>query len=166
MGYLFGIPFLAMLAIIQTTILTHMRLLDGSPDLILLAVLGWAIVGMPNQALVWGLAGGLLLDIYSGIPIGSTSITLLLLVFLVSLAEGRFWEAHFLMPMSVMLLASFLYHIGQLGALLLIGRSIPLELALGRVILPSAFLNVILVLPVVQLARGLKETLYPPEVGI
>lgn len=166
MGYLFGFPFLGLLAVIQTSVLTHLRLLDGSPDLILLAVLGWALVGMANQALVWGLAGGLLLDFYSGLPVGSTSITLLLIVFLVSLAEGRFWEAHFLMPMSVMLVASFLYHIGQLAALLLIGRSIPLDLALGRVILPSAFLNILLVLPVVQLARSLREVLYPPEVGI
>lgn len=165
-GYLFGFPFLAILTVIQSTVLTNTRLLDGSPDLILLAVIGWTIVGQANQALVWALAGGLLLDMYSGVPLGATSIILLVLVFLVSLAEGRFWEAHFLMPMSVILIASFLFHTGQLAGLLLIGRSIPFELALSRVVLPSAFLNMVLILPVVQLARGLRDVLYPPELGI
>jgi rod shape-determining protein MreD len=166
MAYVVGIPMLVILAIIQATVLSNMRLLDGSPDLILLAVVAWALTGRPRQAMTGALVGGLLIDLLSGLPLGVTAIVLVLVIYLVSLTAGRFWEAHLLMPLTTVLWSSLLFHGLSLAIFLALGLSVDLNYALGRVILPSTFLNLILALPAAQAAASLGDTLYPPEVQI
>jgi rod shape-determining protein MreD len=165
-GTLIGIPLLAFLAVLQSTILSHIRLLDGRPDAVLIAVVGWSIAGRTNQAMVWGLIGGAFLDLYSGVPFGSTSVALVIVAYLVSFPEGRFWESHVVMPLGIMLVASVVFHVLGIGTLLAIGQPIDLDTALTRVLLPSTFMNLVLILPTVQIANGLAQRLYPPEVKI
>jgi rod shape-determining protein MreD len=165
-GTLIGIPLLAFLAVLQSTILSHIRLLDGRPDAILLAVVVWSIAGRTNEAMVWGFIGGAFLDLYSGVPFGSTSIALVIVAYLVSFPEGRFWESHVVMPLGVMLVASTIFHLLGIGTLLTIGQPIDFDSALTRVLLPSTFMNLVLVLPALQLANGMVERLFPPEVKI
>ncbi len=166
MAYLIGIPLLAFLAVLQSAIFGHIRLLDGRPDLILLAVISWGVVGRGREAMVWGLIGGLLLDLLSGIPFGASAIALVLVAYLASLSEGRLWEAHLLMPLGVTLIGSLLYHGLTLAALMLAGHTIDLETAAVRVLLPSTFLNLVLALPAAQLAEALRRSLSRPEVTI
>jgi rod shape-determining protein MreD len=166
MGYVVGIPLLAALAILQATIFGQFRLLAGAPDLVLLAVVGWSLTGQTRQALTFALVGGLLLDLFSGIPLGASAAGLILATFLVSLSEESFWEAHLLMPLAAVLATSLIFHAFNLLVLFLLGRLPDLSFALSQVILPSLFLNVVLALPAAQLAESLEASLYPPEVGI
>jgi len=166
MAYLIGIPLLIVLAVLQTTILADIHFFDGRPDIILLAVIGWGLAGGDRQAMIWGLIGGFLLDSFSALPLGSTSISLILIAFLVSLYSGRVWEANLLMPLGITLVASVLFHLLALGWLFAIGRNIDLPFAFTRVILPSSILNVLLILPAAQLLLGLHRRLYPPEIEI
>ncbi|HEX9680226.1 MAG TPA: rod shape-determining protein MreD [Anaerolineales bacterium] len=160
-----GAAILAGLAVLQSTVLSQFTILDGRPDLVLLAVMGWAVAGRPEEAMVWGLIGGCFLDLYSGIPFASTSIVLVLLAYLVSFLGSRFWQAHFFLPLGVVLAASFVLHAWGIGLLLILGREIDLSQALTRVVLPSTFLNLALALPAAQAAAGLSRTLHPPEVS-
>jgi rod shape-determining protein MreD len=166
MGYLIGVPLLALLAVLQSTILSRILLLDGRPDLVLLAVVGWGLAGRSQESLVWAMVGGLFLDLLSGVPLGTTAIALVVVAYVVSFSEGRFWEAHFLMPLGVTLFASLFYHAFGLGVMLLSGRALDLLTVGARVILPSTFLNLVLALPASQLAEGLRESLFPPEVSL
>lgn len=166
MAYLVGLPLLFLLAIVQSAVLTHLRLLDGRPDLILLAVVGWALTGRWREAMGWGLAGGLLLDLLSGAPFGSSAIGLILVALLVSLTEGRFWEAHLLMPLGAMLVASVVFYAIGIMALVLSGQQPDLIESLTRIILPGLFLNLLLAIPAAQLSQGLCNLLFPPEVRI
>lgn len=166
MAYVIGVPALAALAVLQSTVFARFRLLDGAPDLVLLAVVAWSLTGRARQSMTLGLVGGLLLDLLSGYPLGVSSLSLIVVAFLVSLSEGRFWEAHFLMPLAAMLAASLIFHLGGMGLLLLMGRTPDWQFALARVLLPSVFLNLLLVLPLAQAVENLESVLYPPEVGI
>jgi rod shape-determining protein MreD len=166
MAYLVGIPLLALLAILQSAVLSHIGLLDGRPDLILLAVVGWSLTGRWREAMIWGFVGGLLLDLLSGVPFGTSAMALVLVATFTSLLEGRFWEANLLIPLGAMLLASLAYHAVLLGALLISGHPIDLGLAASRVVLPSLFLNLVFALPTAQLATSLQRSLFPPEVAI
>jgi rod shape-determining protein MreD len=154
MIYAVGVPLLALLAVIQSSVLSYLRFLDGRPDLVLLAVVAWGLTGRAREAMVWGLIGGIFLDLLSGMPVGTSGLTLTLIAYLVSFLEGRFWEAQLLMPLAVILAASLLYHFAGLGV------------AITRVILPSTFLNLLLALPIAQLARSIHQSLFPPEVTI
>jgi len=116
--------------------------------------------------MIWGLVGGLFLDLLSGYPLGTTSIILVLIAYLVSFTEGRFWEANFLMPMGVMMGATLAFHLLSLFILLLLGKTIEIEFAVLRIILPSTFINLVLALPATQLIKSLINSIYPPEVKI
>jgi rod shape-determining protein MreD len=166
MAYLIGIPLLGILAIVQSAVLTHFGLLDGRPDLVLLAVVAWSLTGRWREAMILGFTGGLFLDLLSGVPFATSAIALVMVAGFASLLEGRFWEANFLIPLGVMLAGSLAYHGVELGALLIAGRAIDLELAATRVILPSTFLNLVLSIPAAQLAGSLRRSLFPPEVAI
>jgi rod shape-determining protein MreD len=166
MIYAIGVPVLALLAVLQSSILSYWRLLDGRPDLVLIAVVAWGLTGRARETMVWGLIGGLFLDLFSGLPVGTSSLVLVLIAYLASFLEGRFWEANLLLPLVVMLIASLVYHFFGFGAIILSGRGIDFVMALSRIILPSTFLNLLLVLPVAQLAKSAYQRIFPPEVSI
>ncbi len=166
MAYLIGLPLLLLLAIVQSAVLSHLLLLDGRPDLVLLAVVAWALTGRWREAMGWGLVGGLMLDLLSGAPFGASSIALVLVAFLVSLTEGRFWEAHLLMPLGAMLVATAAFYAISIAALFLTGQLPDLLASLTRVVLPGLFLNLLLAIPAAQLAQALCSVLFPPEVRI
>ncbi len=166
MGYLIGIPLMALLAALQSSVFAGLRPLDGGVDLVLLAVVAWALAGRAEEAMVWGLVGGFLLDMLSAAPLGVTAIALVAIAFLVSLLEGRFWEAHLLMPAAAVLVASLIYGLIALGAAMVAGATPDLATSVSRVLLPSAFLDVLLALPATQLAESVVQSLFPPEVAI
>jgi len=166
MAYVVGVPLLALLAVLQSAVLSEVRLLDGQADLVLLAVVAWALAERWMESLIWGMIGGLLIDLFSGIPFGATSVVLVVIAYLASFLEGRFWGAHVFLQMGIVLTASLVYHFYGLAVLALMGRTVDLSLALTRVLLPSSFLNLLLALPAVQLARILRASLFPPEVQI
>jgi rod shape-determining protein MreD len=166
MGYLIGVPLLALLAILQSVIFNNLTLFEGRLDLILLFVVAWGINGRSREAMIWGFIGGIFLDQLSGIPLGTTAIVLILIAYLVSFTEGRFWEANFLMPMGVMMFFSMLYYLLNLIIVWVLGKPMDFSYYFIRVILPSTFLNLILILPVAQLIKTLIRSIHPPEVNI
>ena len=166
MSYFIGIPLLTLLAILQSVLMSHIELLDGRADLVLLAVISWSLTRRSEEAMVWGVIGGFTLDLLSGLPFGSNAIILLIVTFLVSFLEGRFWEAHLFMPLGVMLVASLTYHFLSTFFVMAIGQDVSLDFAFRRIILPSTFLNVIIALPASQLASALHSRLYPQEVEL
>jgi len=166
MIYIIGVPLMALMALIQSTILSQFRFLSGRPDLILLVVIGWGLAGRTTESLVFAFFGGLFLGFFSALPFGMHAIALVLVALLVSLYAGRIWEANILMPPGITLMGSLIYHVIILAVLLLSGRQIDLTYAFGRVILPSTFLNIILAIPMAQAMAGIAHRLYPAEVDL
>jgi rod shape-determining protein MreD len=166
MAYLIGVPLMALLAIVQSSVFGLLRVLDGAPDLVLIAVVAWSLTGRMNESMILALVGGLFLDLLSGAPFGLSAVGLVFVAYLVSFLEGRFWEANFLIPLGVMVAAAIVYHGNMALAAALSGRPIDLELALGRVFLPSALADVLLALPAAQLAVRARDRLFPPGVKV
>lgn len=166
MATLIGLPLLVLLAITQSAIINDLTLLQGRPDLILILVVAWGIIGRSKVSMVWGLIGGLALDLLSGLPLGVTSINLILIAFLVSFSEGRFWESHILMPLGVMLVTSPLFYFLSILTHWTLGYEIDLASAMLRVALPGTFLNLLLILPATQIISAIDRVVHPPEVSI
>jgi len=164
MAYLLGILLMALLAVVQSSVLARFPFLSGTANLILLAAVSWALTGRVVEAMLWGFSGGLFLDLLSGAPFGVSSMALVTAVYLASLTEGRFWEAHPLAPLGVVGLASFTYSAITIAALWLAGHPMDPALALTQVILPSTLLNVLLAVPAAQLAGRVREAAFPPPV--
>ena len=166
MVYIIGVPIMALMALIQSTMLSQFRFLSGRPDLILLLVIGWGLAGRAKESMIFAFFGGLFLDFFSALPFGIHAIALVIVALLVSLDERRIWEANILMPLGITLMGSLVYHMIILAVLFLSGRQIDLTFAFGRVILPSTFLNIILAIPMAQAMAGIARRLYPAEVDL
>jgi rod shape-determining protein MreD len=166
MIYLIGTPVFALLALIQTSVLSYSFFLDGRVDLVLLAVIGWGLTGRSTETIAFAFIGGLFLDFFTALPFGINAIALVAVALLITSFEGRIWEANLLTPLAIALVASLAYHILILGAVFLAGREVDLPFAFRRVIFPSTFLNLILAIPLSQVAASLANRFFPPEVEI
>lgn len=166
MAYALGVPLLVLLAILQSAVTSQVRLLEGQADLVLLAIVAWALTGRWQEAMILGVVGGACLDLLSAVPIGVSSLALVIVAYGVAVTEGRLWGAHLLTPLGVILAASLVFSaFGLLGALLA-GAVIDLGSVAPRVVLPALFLNLLLAIPSAQLASVLQRVLFPPEVEI
>ena len=164
MAYFAGTVVMALLAVVQSSLLNRFPFLNGTANLILLATVSWALTGRVTEAMLWAFFGGIFLDLLSGAPFAVSSMALVSAVYLASLTEGRFWEAHPMAPLGVMAVASLVFFALTMAALWISGHPIDLALAMTQVVLPSTFLNVLLALPSSQLAGRVREAAFPPPV--
>ncbi len=164
MTYVIGIPAIALLAILQTSLVSHLNLLEGRPDLVLIAVIAWALTGKGNEAMILGFAGGLFLDAFSAVPLGVSSVALVIVAAIASYSEGQFWGINPIMQLAAVLVGSLVYYATIILALVAIGQPIDLQHALGQIVLPSLFMNLILALPAVQITESLHSVLHPARV--
>ena len=67
-------------ALLEVTILPELRIGGVQPDLVLIAAVVWTFLVGFEGALVWAFVGGLMLDVLTGRPLGSTAFALLICV--------------------------------------------------------------------------------------
>src|SRR5262245_34011732 len=163
---LVGLPLLILAAVLQSTALAHVRVLDGTFDLTLLLVLGWTLAGDWRGGMVWGVMGGLCLDLLSVAPLGTSALALVVIAYFASLSEGRFWRSHILLPLATILLGTIGLHFIYFILLNLSGERVNVGFALARITLPAVVLNTAAMLPVYQSMRWLRRGLYPEPVEI
>ena len=163
---LVGLPLLALAAVVQSTVLTRLRVFGGSVDLVLLLTLSWTLVGEWQGGAVWGLIGGLCLDLLSGGPFGASALGLVVVAYAAGLTEGRLWRSHILLPLATVMLATGAYHLIVLATLAAAGHTVDWQASLAQVTLPTALLNTVFMLPVYGLVRGLHSWVRPEAVSI
>ncbi len=163
---LIGLPLLVLAAVLQSTALVHLRVLDGTLDLTLLFVLGWTLASDWRGGMIWGLMGGLCLDLLSGAPLGTAMLGLVLVAYFASLTEGRFWRSHILLPLASVILGTLGLHLIYMTVLRLNGEPINVGLALARITLPTVVLNTAGMLPIYRAMRWLRGWVYPEPVEI
>lgn len=143
MKYYLIVPFLAILAIVQATLVAQSSF-SAKPDLLLLAVIGWGATSATRDAYAWGLIGGMWLDLLSGFPFGVQTAALGAMGFLASSLETVFFRTNILVPLAMIFVTTLLYHAIELGILQALGRTVDWPNLIARVILPSAFINTVL----------------------
>jgi rod shape-determining protein MreD len=143
-------------ALSQTVLVSRIDLWGGRPDVMLLVVLVWSVVRGMNEGLVWGLIGGLIIDLISGGPLGATTLALLVVAFM----AGEPWGLGVGAPVIRLLILTFIcviaYHLVLLAVLGWTGYAVDWGWALLRVAAPSALLNAVLA-PFVQRPLGWLE---------
>jgi len=166
MAVILGIPILSALLIIQSAVLSRIPLLQGTADLIMLAVTAWALQKRVQTAWHWCLMGGLMVSYVSALPFGVPLASYLLTVGLALLLRQRVWQV----PIVAMIITTFfgtlIYNIFAFISLALMGTPLPLLQSLNLVLLPSLLLNLLLALPFYVLLGDLAKWLYPEELAI
>lgn len=148
MGRYLSLPILILAAIVQSTIVPEIRIGEGGPDLVLLFVLSWTLLAGLGQGFAWAMLGGILEDLLSGLPLGTTALALIIAVFLINTVFGVIRRRN--LPFALLALAAGtgIYHLALLVILAIIGKPVQIGYALVHVTLPTLIFNVILILPV------------------
>lgn len=152
---------LVVIALAQTTLSPRLALLGVQPNLMLLAVLSWSLLRGGKEGILWAFGGGVLLDMLSGVPFGTSTLSLLLVSFLAGLGEVTIFRAspsdclspH--LPLVVSFAGSLLHDSTFLTILQLMGWPVGWPTSLWRLMLPAAGLNTVLMPLVYVLLRWL-----------
>src|SRR5690348_8054477 len=161
-----SIPILLIAAILQSTLLPEFQILSGRADLIFTLTLAWTLLAGGNQGILWALVGGVCQDLITGMPLGTSALALIVVMFAINRIVRRIDRANWIVPLIVAALGTGAYHLLLLGLYALFGRPSPFGYSLLNVTLPTAGLNVILMLPVFRIMGMLYAATTPRRVGL
>jgi len=166
MTFLIGLPILIITAILQTTVISRMPLLNGTADLMLIVITAWALQRQISTSWQWALLGGMLIDYYSGLPFGVYTLSYLALNGAAVILKNRVWQFSYLMHLLLALLGTLLIQGFSVIIILLQGTALPLGTVLQQVILPSLILNLLLTFPIYLLINDVAEQIKPSAVKL
>ena len=147
------LPLLAIVAILQTTLLPSLAIWSVFANLPLLVVVSWGLLRGPREGALWGFLAGLMVDLLSGAPFGAATVSLIAVGFLAGLGETTVFRARIALPMIVMFLATIVYELLFLLIVRISGQGVVWLDSIVRLVMPSAVLNAVLT-PVVFLAMS------------
>ena len=168
------LPFLLFFAaLLQSTLTTRLRILGVKPELVLILVVMGSMVYGAKMGLVWALLGSIFVDLFSGGPMGSTSLALIGAALIASLGYTVLSRFNLFVPIGLTIGATVAYsliYMGVLGLLALLSRvailqqypipriELPLQLTLQSVVLPVTFYNSMIMLLLAPLLNRLSDT--------
>jgi len=138
------------LALLQSTVMPRITVLDVHPDLLLMAVTSWCLLRGAQEGMLWALVGGVTTDLFSGARFGVCTLSLLIVSFLSSLGQSNIFRFDVLIPIMVIPLATLLYSGIMLALLSVLGWPVDWAQSLTRLVFPSMLVNT-LGMPVVYL---------------
>jgi len=150
----------------QSSLLHSFGFLDGSFDIALVVVLAWNLVRREADAPVWAFIAGLFADVLSGGAIGAATFAMTTMSLVISFTEGRFYQSNLPVALLMSLIGTIFYHLLYLLLLSLSGQPIQWADALTLNVLPSALLNLILIVPVYRIALWAVKWVTPREIGL
>src|SRR5690554_7566761 len=71
------IPLILMAGLLQSTAATRVKIYGVKPDLVLILLVVGTLIYGSRSGLVWAFIGGLVLDVFSGGPMGASSLALM-----------------------------------------------------------------------------------------
>ena len=144
------IGFVVALLRIFTPILNNSR---GQLSLVMLLVICWSARSSLADGLVWALVGGIMLDLLSILPIGTSSAALVLIVFVVNGVAQQLLRLRILFLLAITALATVFMSAFTLAALILLGNSYDIAALMRHMLLPTMIYNLVAVLPLYALVR-------------
>jgi rod shape-determining protein MreD len=150
---------LLLAAIVESTAGYRLDALGGArvnPVLALVAV--WSLVRGVQQGLLAGLVGGLALDLVAGTPFGLHTALLGLIGALTSLGGGTLTRGGLALLAGTAVLTTVLYHGGMVLVLRVLGWELPGAMRFVNVVVPTIFLNALLLPFAANLARKIDQT--------
>ena len=166
MGYYLAIPILVLAAALESSLLPYVRLYSGQPGLVLLIVLAWGLQAPLEEALFWAFVGGITQDLLSIMPIGTSVIAPVIILFGAEVIRKQLYRVSILTLMGMVLAGTLLNEVVSLIVLALIGAPRDLAEVLPYVLLPEIFYNLILMLPIYAVLRLIQRRIHRPELTV
>jgi rod shape-determining protein MreD len=150
-----------LLCLVQASLAHHLIVHGALPGIVLVVVVCWGILRGMDEGLLWAFIAGLLLDLFSGWPFGTITVSLVLTAGVVSLGRGTFMKTHALLPLFTVFTATILYFLVVLFILESTQHQVDWIAGIRDIVLPTAVYNAALTIPGFPLVRRLEERVYP-----
>ena len=148
---------IAIAAILQAALAPHMAILGVTPNFLLLVVVTLAMVEGSTPGAVAGFVAGLVFDLLGSGPIGPGALVFTGVGYFAGTLANNIFARSWLMPVSVVFVASLLAELVYGGLLAIIGVETQFLGIVFRIVLPGAIYNTVLaVLVYPWLARFLR----------
>ena len=141
MKYLIATAGALFFAILAASAMPSVKVLGVTPDLVLIFVACWAVVRGQGEAMVVVPIAGILRDLTTSDPVGTSVLALSPIVLLAVARELRPVESEFLPALAVVAAASLAYAVVSMIVLTAVGDDVPWGTALLRVAVPSMLVN-------------------------
>jgi cell shape-determining protein MreD len=166
MAIAIAIPILSILLILQSAVFSRIVLLQGTANLVLLALVAWALQKQVKTAWHWCIIGGLLVSYVSAVPLAAPLLGYVMAVGVALLLKQRVWQAPLLAMFVTTFMGTIVVQLVELAALRITGVVIPFFQSINLVTLPSIMLNLLLAIPFYAIFRDLSNWLYPEELVV
>lgn len=152
---LIALPLMLVLSVLQMTAVSRITLLNGTADLILLAVAAWGVREKSGNVYIWALIGGLLISIITAMPFLSPIIPYFFTAFIARILQKRLWQAPILALIISVVAGTLFQHFFSIILLQFSGIQLGFAESVGNVTLPSLLLNFFFLFPVYVLINDI-----------
>lgn len=162
--YIASVILLVLLAVTESSLLP--TILGGGirPSLVLVMSAVWTAI-RGSDGFAWALAGGLILDLMSSVPLGLTSFSLLVGNALASLLDRAPIPSRLFRATTWVAVVTLVSQTITLIGLSMSGRYIDVVYAMTTVIMPLMLLNPVLAIPVYAILARLQQRLRTWEIA-
>jgi len=163
MRNLIAFPLLLLVIILQSSIISQIKLIAGYADLMLIILAAWALQENVKSAWHWAVVACIFTGFVSNLPWFILIIGYFAVVYMAQALQKRVWQAPLLAMFSVTFAGTLVMHLISFAVLRLSGTPLPFGDVMGLITLPSLLLNMLFAIPVYTFIRDLARWVYPFE---
>ena len=163
MRNIIAFPLLGLAVMLQSSIISQMKLLSGYGDLPLILLAAWALQERVRSAWHWAIVICVMIGFVSRMPWPVYVTGYLAVVYIAQVLQRRVWQAPLLAMFSVTFAGTILMHLLSFAVLRILGTPFSFGEVAGLITLPSLLLNMLLAIPVYATMRDVARWVYPAE---
>jgi hypothetical protein len=156
-------PLLLVAVILQSSIVSQVKLISGHADLPLLMLGAWALQKRVKSAWLWAALACAMLAFISHMPWIVVVIGYFAVVYIAQTLQRRVWQAPMLAMFTVTFVGTIFLHLLSFLVLLALGTPFLFGDVIGLITLPSLLLNMLFSIPIYTFMRDLARWVYPSE---
>jgi len=161
MSVLLAVPTLIVLLMLQMVVVSRLPLVHGTADLVLLALISWALQERARSAWAWAILAGVFVSFISALPFYMPVVIYVLVTATARLLQRRVWQTPILALLVAVFVGTLIEHGLSLVTLNVTGAGIPWQEGFGLVTVPSLLLNLAMALPIYTVIVDLSRSVYP-----
>lgn len=132
----------------------------GQINLVMLVVLAWSVRAELSSAFIWAFIGGVLIDLFSILPLGTSSAALLIIAYFANGVAGQVYRARIFTILAMTFLATVFLYVYTFAALLLLGNNYDILTQARLVLMPTLLYNLVVCVPVYGLIRVVQRRVW------
>lgn len=163
MRNLVALPLLGLAVILQSAVISHVELLSGYGDIVLVLLAAWALQSQVDSAWQWAFLAIIMVGFMTRLPWPAVALGYFAVIALAYALRRRVWQVPLLAMFTVTFLGTIFMQFASFIALSISGNSLSVADVLGLITLPSTLLNLLFAIPAYAFMRDLSRWVYPNE---